>query len=166
MVSLGRGQRVPYPEPGSPAASKIGRANRRVDSKPEIELRRHLHALGLRYRKDPLVRAGSTRTHPDVVFGAVRLAIFVDGCFWHVCPDHFHHPKTNLAYWEPKLKANQERDRKVGTALSDDGWTVLRIWEHTPVDEAVRLVVDVLATLGHAPALRLQEMHEGMAEHG
>ena len=141
--------------PPAPRPPRSGKANRRTETKCEVDLRRTLHARGLRFRKDLLIRADGVRTHADVVFTSVRLAVFVDGCFWHVCPDHFHMPKSNLAYWEPKLAANVERDRRVDAALRDDGWTVLRLWEHAPTDEAVATVVRVLAAFGHAPACRL-----------
>ncbi|HXH59136.1 very short patch repair endonuclease [Iamia sp.] len=151
-VNLGRGQIVPYPEPSSPEATAVGKANRRTGTKPEVELRRALHATGLRFRKDLLIRAGGTRTRADVVFPKQRLAVFVDGCFWHVCPEHFHMPKTNLGYWEPKLQANIERDARVSKGLSADGWQVVRCWEHVGVDDAVRVVAAALVGLGHVRA--------------
>lgn len=157
-VRLGGGQVVPYPEPTSAAATTIGRANRRVDSRAEVALRCALHHLGLRFRVDPLVRAEGTKTHPDIVFGPVRLAVFVDGCFWHCCPAHIHMPKSNLAYWEPKLAANVVRDRRVDQALVADGWSVLRVWEHERVEVAVRAVVDALIELGHEPADRARSV--------
>lgn len=129
-VNLGGGQVVPYPEPTSAAATKIGKANKRVDSKAEVRLRSALHAMGLRFRKDLLIRAGGVRTHPDIVFTKAKVAVFVDGCFWHMCPEHFHMPKTNLDYWVPKLHANVARDARVTAALEADGWKVVRIWEH------------------------------------
>lgn len=144
-VTLSGGKRVPYPEPTSEAATRIGKANRRVNSKPEVRLRSALHARGLRFRKDLLVRVEGLRVHPDIVFTRRRLAVFVDGCFWHGCPTHQHVPKTNREYWVPKLQANEARDRRVDVALLNAGWSVLRIWEHVPIDEAV---ASVLAALG------------------
>lgn len=116
-MNLGRGQVVPYPEPTSAAATKIGKANKRTDTKAEVRLRSALHATGLRFRKDMLIRAGDVRTRPDIVFTRAKVAVFVDGCFWHCCPEHFHMPKTNLAYWGPKLAANVARDARVTKAL-------------------------------------------------
>lgn len=124
---------MPYPEPTSAAATKIGKANKRVDTKAEVRLRSALHAMGLRFRKDMLVRAGTVRTHPDIVFTRARVAVFVDGCFWHRCPEHGTIPKSNPNYWIPKLDANVARDQRVTAALEAEGWTVLRIWEHEPV---------------------------------
>jgi DNA mismatch endonuclease (patch repair protein) len=160
-VSLGGGQIVPYPEPGSAFATKIGKANRRTGTKPEEHLRRELHRLGLRYRKDKLLRAAGVRTHVDIVFGPAQLAVFVDGCFWHKCPEHFHMPKSNLAYWQPKLAANSERDRRVDAALASEGWTVVRLWEHVPVADAARRVIDELSRLDHPAALRARALLDG-----
>jgi DNA mismatch endonuclease, patch repair protein len=67
---------------------------------------------------------------PDFTFSAARLAVFVDGCFWHGCPKHFNKPKGNRAFWEKKFLANLSRDRRVGRVLRQEGWSVLRIWEH------------------------------------
>lgn len=153
-VNLGRGQLVPYPEPTSAAATKFGRANRRTDTKPEQALRRELHRTGLRFRKDHLVRAGGLRTRADIVFGPARVAVFVDGCYWHMCSEHFKQPKRNVAYWEPKLAANVARDRRVDAALAADGWTVLRVWEHEPIALAAARVVEVLDRAGHVAARR------------
>ncbi|MGI8710752.1 MAG: very short patch repair endonuclease [Acidimicrobiales bacterium] len=117
-------------------ATKIGKANRRRDTKPEIRIRSNLHRRGLRYRKDLLLRPGEVRVRPDVVFTRMRIAVFVDGCFWHGCPDHQHIPKRNRAYWVPKLRANVDRDRRVDAALVADGWAAIRIWEHEDPDHA------------------------------
>ena len=144
-VVLGPGQRVPYPEPTSAAATKIGKANKRVDSKCEVRLRSALHRMGLRFRKDLLVRAGGLRVRPDIVFTRARVAVFVDGCFWHGCPTHATTPKTNQGYWVPKLAANEARDRRVDEALTGEGWTVLRIWEHEDPMSSAAMVREVVA---------------------
>ena len=155
-IALGGGVQVPYPEPTSAAASAIGRANRRRDTKVEVEVRSRLQRLGLRFRKDLLIRAGSVRTHADIVFTRARLAVFLDGCFWHCCPEHFSPPKSNLDYWKPKLQRNVERDAVATAALREHGWVVLRVWEHeNPEDVAQRIVV-LLVGLGHGPARRAQ----------
>jgi DNA mismatch endonuclease, patch repair protein len=121
------------------------KANRRTDTKPELALRKALHALGYRYRKDlRLDLTGGVRVRPDIVFTARRVAVFVDGCFWHCCPDHGSQPASNTWYWEPKLRRNVERDRAADTALDAAGWTVIRLWEHSGLDEAIAAVVDVL----------------------
>jgi DNA mismatch endonuclease, patch repair protein len=146
-VTLGGGLTVPYPEPTSESASRIGRANRRQDTRCEVLLRSELHRRGLRFRKDLLVRAGTVRVHVDVAFTRVRLAVFVDGCFWHCCPTHFHMPKSNLSYWVPKLEANVERDHRVDAALRESGWTPLRLWEHLAPGEGADMVVASLNAL-------------------
>lgn len=143
-VNLGGGRIVPYPNPKDEAASKIGRANPRTGTKPEIRLRSALHGRGMRFRKDLLVRAGDVRVHPDVVFTRWKLAVFVDGCFWHGCSAHQSIPKSNRDYWVPKLAANVERDRRVDKALAAAGWDVIRIWEHDEIDGAARHVQAVL----------------------
>ncbi len=116
------------------------RANRRSNTKPEVSLRSLLHREGLRFRKDHGIDAGSVRVRADIVFPRQRLAVFVDGCYWHRCPEHFLAPKRNQHYWLPKMQRNVDRDRAVDAALTRAGWTVLRIWEHVPLDEAADCV--------------------------
>lgn len=145
-VSLGQGRRVPYAEPTSEAASRMGRANRRADSKPEVAMRSALHRAGMRFRKDLLVRAGDVRVRPDVVFTKRKVAVFMDGCFWHGCPDHLTMPKSNRGYWVPKLEANVARDHRVNAALGDAGWAVVRAWEHEPVGSVVQRVAAALSS--------------------
>lgn len=145
-VNLGGGRIVPYPEPRDEAATKVGRANRRIGTKPEVRLRSALHRRGHRFRKDHVLRAGTVRVRPDVIFTRWRVAVFVDGCFWHGCPEHQHLPNRNVDYWVPKLAANVERDRRVDAALGDAGWVVVRIWEHVDLEQAVGVVEDVLRT--------------------
>ena len=145
-LSLGEGQFVPYPCPTAAAASRVGKANPRSGTKPEVALRSALHRRGLRFRKDHAIRGGDGRLiRPDVVFTRARVAIFVDGCFWHGCPLHGTTPKSNVDYWVPKLARNAARDRDNNRRLADEGWEVLRFWEHTPIDEAINTVTRVLA---------------------
>jgi DNA mismatch endonuclease, patch repair protein len=115
-------------------------ANRSSDTGPERRLRSELHRLGLRFRKAYVVRAGELRTRPDVVFTRARVAVFLDGCFWHRCPEHGSDPKANGAYWNPKLKANVRRDRLVDRTLAASGWLVIRVWEHEPAAAAAARV--------------------------
>lgn len=117
------------------------RANRRAGTKPEQALRSELHRRGARFRKDRLVRAGEVRVKVDIVFPRQRLAVFVDGCFWHGCPDHGHVPRSNSHYWTSKLARNAARDRLTTAALEEAGWRVLRLWEHTPAYEAADVVL-------------------------
>jgi DNA mismatch endonuclease (patch repair protein) len=118
------------------------RAIRRTNTKPETALRSALHRRGLRFRKDlRLDLAAGARVRPDIVFTARRVAVFVDGCFWHACPEHGRDPAANEWYWAPKLRRNVERDRAGDAALAEAGWRVVRIWEHVPLDDAVAAVV-------------------------
>ena len=116
------------------------RANRRVDTKPEVALRSELHRLGYRFRKDFRIDLDDIRVRPDIVFTRRMVAVFVDGCFWHVCPIHGRYPTANEWYWTPKLHRNIERDRAADQALTNAGWTVVRVWEHEPLNESVRRV--------------------------
>ena len=136
---------LPYPVPSSRAVTAVMKGNRKVGSKPETQLRSRLHQLGYRFRKNFPIRAGDLRVQPDVVFTKKRLAVFVDGCFWHRCPIHGTEPAVNTSYWEPKLTRNVARDRRVDEALSSAGWQVIRIWEHEPVEEAARVVAAAVA---------------------
>lgn len=120
-------------------------AIKRRDTTPELALRSALHALGYRFRKDLPIRLGGTLVRPDIVFTRRRVAIFVDGCFWHCCPVHGRKPTSNGDYWSPKLTSNVQRDRRQTAALESAGWQVLRFWEHEALDqtvEATRRVID------------------------
>ncbi|MEO3798451.1 very short patch repair endonuclease [Nonomuraea sp. B1E8] len=133
-----------YPAPLNEGRSRNMRANRRSDTKPEVMLRSALHRLGYRYRKDLRLDLKGVKVRPDIVFTARKVAVFVDGCFWHVCPDHGRQPTTNEWYWTPKLRRNMERDQLVNTALEAAGWKVVRLWEHEPLTAAVEAVVVAL----------------------
>lgn len=119
-------------------------ANRRKDTGPERLLRSQLHARGLRYRVDRPLVLDDRRVRPDLVFSGARVAVFVDGCFWHRCPVHATHPKANADYWQAKFDRNVARDRGDDAALRSAGWTVVRIWEHEDPDEAAVRVEAVL----------------------
>lgn len=129
-----------YPNPSSNAVSAVMRANRKTDTKPEVRLRSALQRRGLRFRKNLLLRLGSVRVRPDVVFPARKVAIFVDGCFWHRCPAHGVSPRSNSAYWQEKLDGNVARDTKVTAQLRAQGWTVIRVWEHADPEDAAAAI--------------------------
>ena len=130
----------------SPSARRNNmQANRRRDSKPELAVRSLLHAAGLRYRSDFRLVFDDESVRPDIVFTRRRVAVFVDGCFWHSCPLHGATPRTNVQYWEPKLARNRERDARNTRVLQDAGWAVIRIWEHEDPHDAARRVMDVVA---------------------
>ena len=140
------------------------RANRRTDTKPELALRHALHRLGYRYRKDYRLDLDSgRRVRPDIAFTARKVAVFVDGCFWHACPEHGSKPRANEWYWSPKLIKNVERDRVNDAALILAGWTVIRLWEHVPLDEAVTTVVTALTASGMAATAPGMAAGPGMA---
>jgi DNA mismatch endonuclease (patch repair protein) len=120
------------------------RAIRRRDTKPEIALRSALHRAGFRYRCDFRIDLPVGRVRPDIVFTRRRVAVFIDGCFWHSCPTHGSSPKANEAYWSPKLARNRERDIRNTDLLKQAGWKVVRVWEHVPTDAAMRAVAEVL----------------------
>ena len=100
---------------------------RRRDTGAELRLRRGLWALGMRYRVD---QSCVGRYRPDIVFSKARIAVFVDGCFWHKCPQHATMPARNHDWWAAKLAVNTERDARANEALQDAGYLVLRVWEH------------------------------------
>jgi DNA mismatch endonuclease (patch repair protein) len=122
------------------------RAIRRTNTKPEIALRSALHRQGYRFRKDHRLDLESgARVRPDIAFTARRVAVFVDGCFWHACPQHGRNPAVNEWYWAPKLRRTVERDRTATEALTAAGWKVVRIWEHVPLEGALAAVTAALA---------------------
>lgn len=135
----------------SDAIRKTMLGNRRTDTKPEKALRSALHASGLRFRKDLRLDLGEVRPRPDVAFTRQKVAVFVDGCFWHACPEHGTTPSRNADYWTPKLARNVERDRLQDEALRSHGWKVIRVWEHEPIPGAVRNISQaVLSVRGHS----------------
>jgi len=114
------------------------------DTPAELAIRRILHAKGLRYRVD--VRPEKAlRRKADIVFGPARVAVFVDGCFWHDCPLHGSAPKANAAWWREKLRTNVARDRDTDARLTEAGWTVLRVWEHERPSAAAELIARTVA---------------------
>lgn len=131
--------------PPSPDVSGRMSRQRRRDTAPEVALRRALHAKGRRFRVDaPL--PGMPRRRADLLFTRRRVAVFVDGCFWHACPEHRTTPTNNADWWREKLRRNVERDRETDEHLASLGWRVIRVWEHTTVDVAVATVEQVLVT--------------------
>jgi DNA mismatch endonuclease, patch repair protein len=116
---------------------------RRRDTSCEMEIRLELHRSGFRYLVD--ARPIPTwRRRADLVFPRARVAVFVDGCFWHGCPDHPRPPKSNAAWWEAKLARNRERDAETSARLIAEGWEVLRVWEHEDSEQAVQRIADLV----------------------
>lgn len=122
----------------------MGSAARR-DTGAELALRRALHSRGLRYRVTYPV-PGQRRRTIDVAFTRAKVAVFVDGCFWHGCPEHGTMPRSNSEWWTTKLAANHARDRDTDRVLEAHGWTVVRVWEHESPDLAAMRVVDIVNT--------------------
>ncbi len=120
------------------------RAIRRRDTTPELQIRSLLHRAGLRYRVDYKVGPGRSAPRPDIAFTRQRIAVFIDGCFWHQCPQHATIPTANRDFWEAKLRRNVERDRENDAALRQLGWTVIRIWEHDDPEEVAACVVEAV----------------------
>ena len=141
---------MPSVSPSSPEASRRMARVRQRGTDVEIELRRALHALGLRYRLQvPLSR--KPRRVADIVFIGARVAVFVDGCFWHGCPLRATWPKENAGFWRAKIEANRARDADTTRRLRELGWEVIRVWSHEDPVEAARLIYDrVLERKGRA----------------
>lgn len=142
------------PTPSSGPAPKDEHVRRRMETQkrlstsPELKLRQELHRRGLRYRVGLKVPGLSRRTI-DIAFTRAKVAVFVDGCFWHRCPEHYVPVKNNAGWWEAKLKANVARDLDTTRTLQTLGWRVVRVWEHTPTDEAADQVTAVVADRPH-----------------
>lgn len=122
------------------------RSNKGRDTNPELALRRRVHRLGLRCRvSERPIR--SLRRTGDLVFQSAQLVVFVDGCFWHSCPEHGSLPATRREWWAAKLERTVQRDHETDEALRAADWTVLRVWEHEDMDEAAQRVFATLARL-------------------
>jgi DNA mismatch endonuclease (patch repair protein) len=119
------------PWASSDASRKTMQGNRGRDTKAELAVRRLVHAAGLRYRVNARPEPDLRRT-ADLLFTRVRVAVFIDGCYWHGCPEHFSMPATNFEYWSGKIGRNRARDLETTALLEARGWLVLRFWEHEP----------------------------------
>jgi DNA mismatch endonuclease (patch repair protein) len=143
------------PPASSPEALRRMRSTRQRDTAAEVALRSALHRRGLRFFVDrPPLRG--LRRRADVVFPRARVAVYVDGCFWHSCPIHATAPKANADWWREKLRANQDRDRDMDRRLRDGGWTVVRVWEHEDSEDAAQRVADAVcqSAAGRSPRTR------------
>ena len=107
-------------------------------------MRRLVHAAGLRYRVDYAPMATERRRRADIVFTRAKVAVFIDGCFWHGCPQHYQPSKSNVEYWIPKIDANRKRDEQVNALLVEAGWTVLRFWEHENAGAVATRIVETV----------------------
>jgi DNA mismatch endonuclease (patch repair protein) len=118
-------------------------ANRSRDTAPELAVRRLLHAAGLRYRVDKRPEPSLRRT-ADILFTRQRIAVFVDGCYWHACPEHGTVARSNASYWSAKLERNVTRDADTTARLEKAGWIVLRFWEHEEPAAVAASIVGVV----------------------
>lgn len=138
----------PSPRATNYVAQQTMRANRRRDTKAELAVRRRLHRAGARYRVDYAPDPTDRRRKADIVFTRTRIAVFIDGCFWHGCPLHFIPPKSNTDYWAPKIAGNRRRDAATRSRLESLGWTVLRFWEHEDPDDVAQSILAFVASKG------------------
>lgn len=136
------------PRPKGSWASSSGvrermKSNKGRDTKPELRLRSLLHSRGLRFRVNHRPLPGWRRT-ADVVFTRSKVAVFVDGCFWHGCPTHHRPSATNAVFWREKIEANRARDSETSRLLVEAGWRVIRLWEHEDLESAAERVTELV----------------------
>lgn len=139
--------------PSSADASRRMARVRQKDTDAELVLRRELFRLGLRYRVDYVVLSKPRRV-ADIAFPGLKIAVFVDGCFWHGCPIHATWPKRNAELWRQKIEANRARDADTNERLREVGWTVLRIWRHESAVQAATTIAQEIANTKHKKAAR------------
>ena len=132
------------PRTTAEATRRAMQGNRSRDTKPELALRSILHRRGLRFRVATRPIPDVRRT-ADVVFTRAKVAVFVDGCFWHKCPIHYRQPGSNVDYWVAKMKRNLNRDSEIDALLQESGWSVIRVWEHDDPEQAARRVMRCVA---------------------
>jgi len=123
---------------------------RQRDTAPELLIRKELHRLGLRYRIDTAPLPG-LRRRADVVFPTARVAVYVDGCFWHSCPLHATSPKANAKWWADKLDANRRRDVDTDARLQEAGWTSIRVWEHEDPAASAQAIAEAVRRRARGP---------------
>jgi len=130
------------------ATRAVMRGNARRDTRPELAVRRLIFAAGLRYRVDYAPLPEYRRLKADIVFPRVRIAIFIDGCFWHGCVDHYRPATANAKFWSTKIAGNRQRDISSNLKLVEAGWTVLRFWEHEAPEQVASRIIAVLLASG------------------
>lgn len=129
----------PKPDPKNAQVSAQMSAMPREETGPEMALRRVLHSRGLRYRVNYRALPGT----PDIAFTRAKIAVFVDGCFWHRCPEHGTMPQNNREWWREKLDRNRERDAEKDAALDELGWLTVHVWEHEDPSAAADRIVEL-----------------------
>lgn len=145
------------PRPRDRALAERMSRQRAKDTKLELDVRKGLHAMGLRFR---IHFPGVDCRYADIAFPRARLAIFIDGCFWHVCPEHGSKPKHNREWWDAKLSTNVDRDRDTNSRYEACGWTVLRFWEHV---ETARICAEISRVLKSSRSSTTQAQRRGVA---
>lgn len=123
--------------------SKNMRNIRSKDTLMEIKIRSCIHRLGLRFRKNVLELPGK----PDIVFPSYKVVVFLDSCFWHMCPYHYNIPKTRRNYWFPKLIRNKEKAKEVNKKLKNEGWKIVRLWEHQVKNNFDKCITKIINAL-------------------
>lgn len=136
----------PPSQASSPAVRASMQANKSRDTKPELAIRSLLHSRGLRFyvSRRPI---STLRRTADILFPRRRVAVFVDGCFWHGCPQHHTLAKTNSRYWAEKVERNRARDLETTALLEKQGWIVIRVWEHQPSKEAADFIEEAVRSV-------------------
>lgn len=134
------------PELPTAAVKRRFQTQRTKDTGAELAVRRSLHAAGLRYwvHRRPVPEL---RVLADIVFPRQRVAVFIDGCFWHGCPEHFVPPKKNAKWWAEKIKANRDRDARSRASLMELGWTVVAVWEHADASDAANEIAQTVESM-------------------
>lgn len=135
----------PTPRASSVATARVMRRTGRRDTQPELKLRRAMHRRGLRFLVDATPDGTNRRRRADVLLRGARIAVFVDGCFWHSCPEHLHLPKKNRQWWRRKLEGVVRRDRDTDAELAGAGWFVVRVWEHEDPELAAERIARLVA---------------------
>jgi DNA mismatch endonuclease (patch repair protein) len=147
------------PSASSPRAKARMQRQGRKDTVPELRVRSALHAMGLRYRLQVPV-PGLDRRTIDVCFPGARVAVFIDGCFWHGCPQHWTRPTSNAAWWDAKMARNRQRDVETSFHLRSRGWTVMRFWAHESVDRVAAQIVTAVRSGGRAEGEVTLSLHD------
>lgn len=139
----------PAPAATTPAVrARMQRLSAKRDTGPELALRRELHRRGLRYRVDVAPLAAQPRRRADIVFRPARVAVYVDGCFWHGCPEHGTEPTSDAEWWTVKIGRNIERDIDTNRRLRAEGWRPVRVWEHDDVQHVATDITELVRKNG------------------
>lgn len=137
------GRSFEYPVPLDEGTARRMRAVPQRDTAPELAIRSALHQMGLRFFVNRITVAG-LRRRSDLIFPSARVAVFIDGCFWHGCPVHVTWPRNNGAYWREKIERNRQRDTDTNRCLSEAGWLAVRVWTHEDIAEAAERIATVV----------------------